>query len=114
MGEPFFEDYLDRCEHDIGPPGLIEGQRIKTEIMAEAARHREEMTKKEELTAEQKREPFIATLHARFPQINVRSIAEHYLAELDGKPWDNERFRRLVGEKQADFERSLRGDSASL
>jgi hypothetical protein len=106
MGLPFFEEYLDRCELDMGPPGLIEGQRIKAEIVAEAIRDREE---KEELTAEQKREPFIATLHTRFPQINVRGIAERYLAELDGKPWDNQRFKRLVGEAQAAFEKSLRG-----
>ncbi len=114
MGEPFFEDYLDKEEQNLEPPGLTEGKRIKAELIAEATQDREEMTKKEELTAEQKREPVIATLHARFPQINVRGIAERYLAELDGKPWDNERFKRLVGEAQDAFWKSLRGDSASV
>jgi hypothetical protein len=39
---------------------------------------------------------------------NPRGIAERYLAALDSKPWDNERFKRLVGEAQAAFEKSLR------
>jgi hypothetical protein len=110
MRHAYFENYLDIEEQRLGPPGLIEGQRIKAAVLAEAARDREELAKKEELTAEQKREPFIATLHARFPQINVHGIAERYLAELDGKPWDNGRFNKLVGEAQDAFWKSLRGD----
>lgn len=112
MKRPFFEEYLDRCELDIGPPGLIEGQRIKAEILAEAGLDRNQKQQAPP-TEEQKRERFIAALHTRFPEINVRSIADRYLAELQGKPWDNEKFKRRVGEAQEEFWKESRTANAT-
>jgi hypothetical protein len=59
-------------------------------------------------TEEEKRERLISDLDAEFPQINVRSIADRYLAELDGKPWDNKQFKRRVGKAQHLFWRESR------
>lgn len=59
-----------------------------------------ELRKRPPPTEEEKRERLISDLDAKFPEINVRSIADRYLAELDGKLWDNKQFKRRVGKAQ--------------
>lgn len=67
-----------------------------------------ELRKRPPPTEEEKRERLISDLHAKFPQINVRSIADRYIAELDGKPWDDKQFNHRVGEAQHHFWRESR------
>jgi hypothetical protein len=49
MKRPFLEDYFDRCEVDIGAPGLIEGQQRKKEEIEQAHRDRMEADRQREL-----------------------------------------------------------------
>jgi hypothetical protein len=45
---PYFDRYLAIEENKLDPPGLIEGQKVKAGLVAEAARDREQSTPKDE------------------------------------------------------------------
>ena len=104
MRIPFFKEFLDRAQADLPPPGLLEAQQIRREVLAEAAYHKEEV-KTQEPSAEQKRERLIGDFAKRFPEINVPGIATQYIKECEDKglAWEDKRFTRLVGEAQAKF-----------
>jgi len=108
MKREFFERYLDRCQEDLPPPGLVEGQRIKAEVLAEASRDREEFTP--EIKDEHRRADLVAGLQHRFPQINPADLAQRYAqeCEVSGTLWNDKVFMRRVGEAQAGYETSLR------
>jgi hypothetical protein len=105
----FFKEFLNRAQADLPPPGLIEAERVRAEILVEAGRHREE-AKKLEPTAEQKRARFVSDLHSAFPGINVQDISSRYARQCEdaSDSWDDEQFKSIVADAQEAFERSRR------
>ena len=105
----FFKEFLNRAQADLPPPGLIEAERVRAEILVEAGRHREE-AKKLEPTPEQKRARFVSDLHRAFPGINVQDISSRYAQQCEdaSDSWDDEQFKSIVADAQEASERSQR------